>query len=63
MELKDILELILMIGSLFFILGYLAHDKLRQIINRLQQYFLKPKYLKSSGLILDGSYTTKRKNR
>ncbi len=63
MVLSDILEVALISGIIFFILGYKAKSLNLLRSNRIHRQFLSPQYLKHQGYLLGGIPSTEVKKK
>lgn len=51
MNINDILQVVILTGILFFILGYKARSLLLKQNYSIRRFFLSPKYLKPEGYL------------
>lgn len=54
MNISDILQLIAISGSLFFLLGYFTRAKKSNWYPKIQRVLFKPRYLQSTGFLIHG---------
>lgn len=63
MSISDIIQLVALCALIFFPLGYLARHYQRRIENAFRLLFLKPRYVKPSGVLRrDRAVRAKSKN-
>lgn len=63
MELTDIVQITSLSALFFFLLGYTVRPRLQRGLKALQNYFLKPRYLKSAGFLSGDNYSSKAKKK
>ncbi len=62
MQLTDIVQITLLSAVFFFLLGYAVRPRLQRRLKAMQNYFLKPRYLKATGFLsADNTSTAKKK--
>jgi cellulose biosynthesis operon protein BcsF/YhjT len=63
MELTDIVQMISLSAVLFFLLGWFIKSRVQQWFTSLQNYVLKPRYLKPAGFLSNHNHSEQAKKK